>query len=41
MTDDESALGRHKQKLEALAGMFGLDESNRELRSYKQIWTAQ
>ncbi|ARV72541.1 class IV adenylate cyclase [Vibrio campbellii] len=41
MTDDESALGRYKQKLEALAGMFGLDESNREPRSYKQIWTAQ
>lgn len=41
MNDDESELGRYKQKLESLAGMFGLDESNRELRAYKQIWTAQ
>ncbi|WP_045410907.1 class IV adenylate cyclase [Vibrio owensii] len=41
MTDDESALGHYKQKLQALAGMFGLDESNRELRSYKQMWTTQ
>ncbi|YCO05207.1 class IV adenylate cyclase [Vibrio sp. VNB-15] len=41
MTDDESALGRYKQKLEALAAMFGLDASNKELRSYKQMWTSQ
>ncbi|CAH1584408.1 class IV adenylate cyclase [Vibrio rotiferianus] len=41
MTDDESALARYKQELEALAARFGLDESHKERRSYKQMWQTE
>jgi adenylate cyclase class 2 len=41
MTDDESLLATYKVELENLASQFGLSATDRETKSYRQLFTEQ